>query len=166
MKLWNPRSEFPRTGLMRSSCASHIGSTQPLSPSRVGAGLGRRLRGAVARREGDPMTLPANLPAPVDDGAADPLRNSRVPDVSLPHGRPRGFSGAMDRGRFVVYAYPRTGRPGESPLVDDWDLILGARGCTPETCGFCDHHAGGRSRAVRASQVQHPKICSKIADSF
>jgi len=44
-----------------------------------------------------------------------------------------------------VYAYPRTGRPGESPLVDDWDLIPGARGCTPETCGFRDHHAEMRA---------------------
>ena len=43
--------------------------------------------------------------------------------------------------RRVVYAYPRTGRPGEAPLVEDWDLIPGARGCTPESCGFRDHHA-------------------------
>jgi peroxiredoxin len=44
-------------------------------------------------------------------------------------------------GRVVVYAYPRTGRPGEEPLVADWDRIPGARGCTPESCGFRDHHA-------------------------
>ena len=40
-----------------------------------------------------------------------------------------------------MYAYPRTGRPGEAPLVEDWDLIPGARGCTPESCSFRDHHA-------------------------
>jgi peroxiredoxin len=40
-----------------------------------------------------------------------------------------------------VYAYPRTGRPGEPPIVADWDSIPGARGCTPESCGFRDHHA-------------------------
>ena len=90
----------------------------------------------------DPMSLPENLPAPVDDGAADHLRNSRVPDVSLPATDGREISlAAVDGSRVVVYAYPRTGRPGESPLVDDWDLIPGARGCTPETCGFRDHHA-------------------------
>jgi peroxiredoxin len=44
-------------------------------------------------------------------------------------------------GRTVVYAYPRTGEPGQGPLVDDWDSIPGARGCTPESCGFRDHHA-------------------------
>jgi peroxiredoxin len=43
-------------------------------------------------------------------------------------------------GRTVIYAYPRTGRPGERDLVDDWDQIPGARGCTPESCGFRDHY--------------------------
>jgi peroxiredoxin len=43
--------------------------------------------------------------------------------------------------RLVLYAYPRTGRPDEEPLTPDWDLIPGARGCTPESCGFRDHRA-------------------------
>ena len=37
--------------------------------------------------------------------------------------------------------YPRTGRPGEDPLTPEWDLIPGARGCTPESCSFRDHAA-------------------------
>ena len=41
----------------------------------------------------------------------------------------------------IVYAYPKTGRPGEPELTPDWDQIPGARGCTPESCGFRDHHA-------------------------
>src|SRR5207253_575114 len=41
----------------------------------------------------------------------------------------------------IVYAYPKTGRPGEPELTPDWDRIPGARGCTPESCGFRDHHA-------------------------
>lgn len=41
-------------------------------------------------------------------------------------------------GRIVVFAYPRTGRPGiENP--EGWDLIPGARGCTPQACSFRDH---------------------------
>ena len=92
------------------------------------------------------MILPANLPVPIDDGAADHLRGSLVPDVALPATDGRQISLAnLDGRRVVVYAYPRTGRPGESPLVDDWDQIPGARGCTPETCGFRDHHAEMRS---------------------
>jgi peroxiredoxin len=43
--------------------------------------------------------------------------------------------------RLVLYAYPRTGRPGERPLTPDWEQIPGARGCTPESCGFRDHAA-------------------------
>ena len=44
------------------------------------------------------------------------------------------------KGRIVVYAYPRTGIPGvENPA--GWDLIPGARGCTPQSCSFRDHFA-------------------------
>ena len=42
------------------------------------------------------------------------------------------------KGRTVVFAYPRTGEPGKIALVDDWDMIPGARGCTPQTCAFRD----------------------------
>ena len=89
----------------------------------------------------DPYTLPDDLPAPVDDGAADHLPGAVVPDIGLASTDGGSVSLAALRGRTVVYAYPRTGRPGEPSLVDDWDLIPGARGCTPETCGFRDHHA-------------------------
>ena len=89
----------------------------------------------------DPTVLPPELPTPVDDGAADHLRGSAVPDVALPTTDGRTISLASQSGRTVVYAYPRTGRPGEDNLTPDWDQIPGARGCTPETCGFRDHHA-------------------------
>ncbi len=46
--------------------------------------------------------------------------------------------GALKAGRTVLYLYPRTGRPGAA-LPDGWDGIPGARGCTPEACGFRDH---------------------------
>jgi peroxiredoxin len=48
---------------------------------------------------------------------------------------PAGFD------RLILYAYPRTGRPGEAPLTDNWDATPGARGCTPESCGFRDQAA-------------------------
>jgi peroxiredoxin len=89
----------------------------------------------------DPNILPDDLPRPVDDGAADHLPGRRLPSIPLPatSGEPVDLSTLP--GRTVVYAYPRTGQPGVDPLVDDWDEIPGARGCTPETCGFRDHHA-------------------------
>ena len=41
--------------------------------------------------------------------------------------------------RTVIYCYPMTGVP-EKPLPEGWDMIPGARGCTPQTCGFRDRH--------------------------
>jgi len=89
----------------------------------------------------DPMVLPDDLPVPADDGAADHLPGLELPALALPATDGREVTAATLPGRTVIYAYPRTGRPGEPSLVDDWDMIPGARGCTPETCGFRDHHA-------------------------
>jgi len=47
----------------------------------------------------------------------------------------------------VLYLYPMTARPG-TPLPDDWDLIPGARGCTPEACSFRDRYADLRALGV------------------
>src|SRR5919201_1292566 len=88
----------------------------------------------------NPMVLPPDLPEPRDDGAADHLVGMRMPPVGLPATDGSRVSLAGRPGRTVVYAYPRTGRPGEASLVEDWDLIPGARGCTPEACGFHDHY--------------------------
>lgn len=88
----------------------------------------------------DPTALPGDLPAPADDGAADHLRGMRLPSVPLPSTDGGDVDLSALPGRTVVYAYPRTGVPGEDPLVPDWDSIPGARGCTPQSCGFRDHH--------------------------
>jgi peroxiredoxin len=85
------------------------------------------------------MSLPDDLPVPVDDGAADHLRGLALPSVTLPGTDGSDVDLATLPGLSVVYAYPRTGSPGESP-GDDWNLIPGARGCTPQSCGFRDHH--------------------------
>jgi peroxiredoxin len=83
-------------------------------------------------------SLPADLPAPLDDGAAAHLTGMRLPPFALPATDGTQVALASLPGRVVVFAYPRTGRPGEQPLVADWDLIPGARGCTPQTCAFRD----------------------------
>jgi peroxiredoxin len=88
----------------------------------------------------DRLALPPDLPAPTDDGAADHLPGLRLPDLALPStsGGEVLLSG-LDA-RTILYLYPRTGEP-DRPVPDGWDLIPGARGCTPEACGFRDHHA-------------------------
>lgn len=91
-------------------------------------------------RTDDVQKLPGDLPVPVDDGACDHLPGLPVPTVPLHSTGGDLVDLASLPGRTVVYAYPRTGRPDEEPLPG-WDQIPGARGCTPESCAFRDHHA-------------------------
>jgi peroxiredoxin len=83
--------------------------------------------------------LPPDLPIPEDDGAADHLPGRELPAITLPSTAGAISLGALD-GLLVLYVYPRTGVPGV-PLPPGWDQIPGARGCTPESCGFRDHAA-------------------------
>ena len=81
----------------------------------------------------DVYTLPADLPAPEDDGAADHLVGMELPSLVL-----ESSQGPVDVRDFaVIYIYPRSGRPGVPPLPG-WDETPGARGCTPQSCGFRD----------------------------
>jgi peroxiredoxin len=82
----------------------------------------------------------SKIPAPVDDGAARHLAGMRMPGIVLAATDGSDVSLARLAGRVVVFAYPRTGEPGKPSLVSDWDLIPGARGCTPQTCAFRDLH--------------------------
>lgn len=98
----------------------------------------------------DYLELPDHLPAPEDDGAAEHLPGRAMPDLTLvaTDGRAVTLSD-LGPGRTVVYVYPMTGRPGVA-LPPGWDEIPGARGCTPESCGFRDHHAELREAGARA----------------
>jgi peroxiredoxin len=91
-------------------------------------------------RVGDLTQLPADLPVPVDDGAARHLTGLKLPDLALDSTDGTAVNLSRLAGRTVVYAYPRTGEPGK-PMIEGWDAIPGARGCTPQSCGFRDHHA-------------------------
>jgi peroxiredoxin len=78
-----------------------------------------------------------------------------VPDVALAATDGTTVSLARLPGRVVVFAYPRTGVPGQISPVPDWDMIPGARGCTPQTCAFRDFHkdlaAAGAARVLGLS---------------
>ena len=91
----------------------------------------------------------STIPSPTDDGGAAHLTGMRVPSIALQatDGTTVDLSSLPTRGRVVVYTYPRTGRPGV-PNPEGWDLIPGARGCTPQTCAFRDHFAELRALGV------------------
>lgn len=120
--------------------------------------LAARLDAAACRafdKKDEPLTdfttLPAGLPVPENDGAADHLVGLEVPDITL-----RSSGGGevqlrqLPAGRTIVYLYPLTGRPG-ADLPAGWDAIPGARGCSTEACDFRDHFA--ELKAAGASQV-------------
>ena len=79
-----------------------------------------------------------NIPAPEDDGEARHLVGSMVPFLPLPSTKGGQVNLAEIPGRCVVYAYPMTRNP-DTPLPDGWDMLPGAKGCTPQSCSFRDH---------------------------
>jgi peroxiredoxin len=86
----------------------------------------------------DYTSLPADLPAPEDDGAADHLPGLALPTLPLPStGGGHADLAELATARLVAYIYPRTGTPGE-PNPVGWDDIPGARGCTPQSCAYRD----------------------------
>jgi peroxiredoxin len=94
--------------------------------------------------------LPANLPAPVDDGGADHLEGLAVPALTLESSVGPVELAAFGAERGVLYVYPRTGRP-DHPVPPEWDATPGARGCTPESCGFRDHHEELRALGAKVA---------------
>ena len=84
--------------------------------------------------------LPDDLPIPVDDGGCDHLVGMKLPNVTLASTQGDEVNLSTLSGTTVIYLYPMTGRP-DTPLPDGWEQIPGARGCTPQSCSFRDHHA-------------------------
>ncbi len=81
--------------------------------------------------------LPEDLPVPIDDNSCDHLVGGKLPPIEMMRHDGRKINLSEIGGRSVLYFYPMTGVPGE-PLPDGWNEIPGARGCTPESCGFRD----------------------------
>jgi peroxiredoxin len=94
----------------------------------------------VVRVSADYTGLPADLPVPVDDGAAAGLVGRTVPDLGLPSTKDAAAGARLAdlaTGLLVAYVYPMTGTPGRA-LPHGWDDIPGARGCTPQSCAYRD----------------------------
>jgi peroxiredoxin len=110
----------------------------------------------------DLRQLPSDLPVPVDDGAADHLLGLGLPSIQFDATTGDRLdlreAGAET---LVLYIYPRTGKPGVE-LPAGWDGIPGARGCTPQSCGFRDLHreltnAGGRVAGLSAQTSEYQR---------
>lgn len=112
----------------------------------------------------DFQTLPEDLPPPVDDGACDHLPGRELPSIALPASTGSTVDLSALPGRSVVYCFPRAGQPG-TPSPAGWDRIPGARGCTPQSCAFRDHHH--KIRALHAEifglSTQSPEAQAEIA---
>ena len=96
--------------------------------------------------------LPPDLPAPVDDGGCDHLPGTPVPALTLESSLGPVSLRELSVDLAVLYVYPRTGTPGR-PTPDGWDAIPGARGCTPQSCGFRDHAADLADFGARVAGV-------------
>ena len=86
------------------------------------------------------LELPDNLPQPTDDGKTNHLTGMAVPNISL-----QATTGHIVylfqefQKPTVLFIYPRAGSPLEPNTNPElWDAIPGARGCTPQSCGFRD----------------------------
>jgi peroxiredoxin len=114
----------------------------------------------------DYSRLPADLPVPEDDGAADHLAGMALPEIRLAStlGGSTDLAQAAQK-RLVAYVYPRTGTPGE-PLPAGWDDIPGARGCTPQSCAYRDSLAefSALGAAVVGISAQSPEEQAEFAE--
>jgi peroxiredoxin len=106
--------------------------------------------------------LPEGLPVPADDGTADHLPGAAIPSLRL-----RATDGASvdlaaaAAGLLVLYVYPRTGTPGV-PLIEGWDEIPGARGCTPHNCAFRDHAAALARLGARVHGLSAQPLAEQV----
>jgi peroxiredoxin len=100
----------------------------------------------------DLHVLPGNLPIPQDDGACAHLEGMQMPSLSMASTSDRKVDLSSERGIVVVYFYPMTGRPDAPPMIG-WNEIPGARGCTPQSCAFRDHHAELRGLGAKVYGV-------------
>jgi peroxiredoxin len=109
----------------------------------------------------DVYTLPEGLPVPIDDGACDHLPGLAMPALALESSEGPIDLRSLAVGRLVLYVYPRAGRPGQ-PALAGWDEIPGARGCTPQSCSFRDHHAELRALGAEVAGLSAQSLDDQI----
>ena len=63
--------------------------------------------------------------------------------------------------RGVLYIYPRTGHP-DIAIPEGWNEIPGARGCTPQSCGFRDRAYGLRLAGVKVAGLSAQTLEAQV----
>ena len=114
----------------------------------------------------DLLSIPDDLPAPIDDGAADHLRGMPLPSVALAATTGQAVDVSAQASDWVVlFVYPMTGQP-DLELPAGWNEIPGARGCTPQACAFRDRHATlvGLGATTFGLSVQAPDYQREMAE--
>lgn len=106
--------------------------------------------------------LPSDIPHPVDDGKTDHLKHHEIPHLKLESTDDHQVDlwDAFQKPS-VLFIYPRAGSPIEPNKNPElWDTIPGARGCTPQSCGFRDLLRDFNSLGVQVYglSVQSPTI--------
>ena len=101
-----------------------------------------------------------------------PLIGSALPSITLPASNGTLVDLSRLDGLTVIYAYPRTSPP-DAPPIEGWDEIPGARGCTPQSCGFRDHFAELQSVGVNQvfglstqDSVYHAEVVERLKLPF
>ena len=106
-------------------------------------------------------SLPPDLPVPVDDGVCDHLPGLAIPPLVLDSSQGPVDLGDLAAGLAVLYVYPRTGRP-DREVPAGWDAIPGARGCTPQSCGFRDHAAELAAHGARVAGLSSQTLEEQV----
>lgn len=112
--------------------------------------------------------LPTDLPRPTDDGATDHLPGFKIPDLNLraTTGKDVNLSTVFQKPT-VLFIYPRAGSPLEPNANPElWDSIPGARGCTPQSCGFRDliQEFDQLQVSVYGLSIQSPRVQKEFVE--
>ncbi len=152
------------TGPKRESWRKDARRTAPLHPV-----ITRQPNEAESVRSDDLHRLPDGLPLPVNDGACDHLVGMPMPKISLPSTTGEIVDlGLISSPWLILFCYPRTGRPDQDPPggLSNWNATPGARGCTPQACGYRDAHAAfrGLGATVYGLSTQETEYQREVVD--
>ena len=82
----------------------------------------------------------SRIPYALEKNLKQILTNLRLPNISLEATNGASVNLSLQRGTIVIYIYQKTSSPYEQGIAN-WDTILGAKGCTIQSCSFRDCHS-------------------------